>query len=510
MLSPRPLSRSTTYALIASVSGLLFGFDASVISGVAGLVARQMTLTDWQQGVLVSAPTFTALFSALCVGPISDRVGRKRVLGALGLLYAASATGSALAPTYSALVAARAVGGLAFGSLVVAPLYIAEIAPPARRGRLVSLNQLNIVLGFLAAYATNYVLLRLSQSGAAWTADLGMGASVWRWMLGVEVLPALGFWAALQRIPESPRWLLLRGRAEQGRAVLAQLVPPDQVARVVSRLRRVDPAGLPWRLLLTPSLRVPLAAGLIVAVAQQATGVNAVYFYAPAIFEQSGIGTSGAFASAVGLGLANVAFTVAALLLIDRVGRRPLLVVGLVGVVLSMSATSAGFYRAEYTLASDALDRLDVPHERARLEPLVGLTFPDDLAFKAAAASALGQEPFRRHEAALLQAAMQADVWLIGAGLLGFVASFALSLGPVTWVLLSELFPTRVRGLAVSLIASLNSLVSFGVQVVFPWEVATLGAATTFLLYGVVGALALGLVVAFVPETRGRALDPDR
>ena len=505
-------STALYFATVVSLGGFLFGFDASVISGVVGFVVPEFGLNDWQQGFVVSAPTLAAVFAGLITGPLSDLIGRKTVLLIVAFLYTVSAVSSAFAPSYEVLVAARALGGFAFGSLLLAPLYIAEIAPPKLRGLMVSVNQLNIVVGFSAAYFANYFLLQASQSDAAWVQSLGIGAYAWRWMLGIEAIPAVLFFLSLFLIPESPRWLVVKGRVEDARAVLSRVIPADEMKAAfleieasVAEAKRHAKTRL--QELLRPSLRFALGVGLIVAVAQQITGVNAVYFYAPSIFEQSGVGTDAAFAQAIWVGIINVVFTLIAMALIDKMGRKPLLMLGLAGVLVSMSIAAYGFGQATYELTDEAVAGLPEAVDDARLQSLVGIVYTDDVAYKKALKEALGEQAMKTHEAALIQAAVDINPYIILVGILGFVASFAISLGPVMWVLLSEIFPNRIRGLAISAVTFFNSLVSFGVQFVFPWELSQLGSAWTFLIYGLFAAIGLVLVGWLLPETKGRTLE---
>ncbi|MEM8934510.1 MAG: MFS transporter, partial [Acidobacteriota bacterium] len=204
------------FASTVSLGGFIFGFDATVISGVIGFVTREFDLDTLQQGMVVGAPTLASVLAAVSVGPLADLVGRRRMLQWLALLYTVSAVLSALAPSYLALVAARFLGGYAFGTLVLAPLYIAEISPAKMRGFMVSVNQLNIVIGFSAAYFANFYILEASQSGAAWVTRFGLDQETWRFMLGVEIVPALLYLVLLTFfVPESPRWLIVRGRIDE-------------------------------------------------------------------------------------------------------------------------------------------------------------------------------------------------------------------------------------------------------------------------------------------------------
>jgi len=304
----------------------------------------------------VSSLALTATLGMMLSGPLSDRLGRRPVLKIAAALFAVSAVASAVAPGFVSLVIARMIGGLGVGAaLIVAPMYIAEMAPPAARGRLVSFNQLNIVVGISAAVFSNYLILTLAGSPAAWVEALRLEAWSWRWMLGVETLPAILYLIALAFVPESPRWLAMHGRDDEARAVLSRVSSPVQAE---SDLREVKASieaeaklgKASWRALLHPSLRLVLTIGLAVGILQQITGINSVFFYAPMIFEQTGIGTDASFMQAVLVGLVNLVFTVVAMALIDRVGRRPLLGFGLSGITASMLLLAWGFGSATYTL----------------------------------------------------------------------------------------------------------------------------------------------------------------
>jgi sugar porter (SP) family MFS transporter len=502
-------------AIAVALGGFVFGFDASVISGTIGLVSRDFALDDWQVGFLVASPTLGAVMASLVAGTLADIVGRKKVLIAIAFLYVLSAFASAWAPSYAWLVLGRFIGGLAFASLILAPIYIAEIAPADARGRLVSINQLNIVVGFSAAYFCNFAFLQLSRSGLDWVHALGIDVHTWRWMLGAGSVPAVIYFLLLFFVPESPRWLVMQHQDKRGRAVLERLLPRLSGSEIELQLDEIRATaavgedGLRGRFgqLFGPKVRYALIVGLIVGVAQQITGVNAVYFYAPVIFEQSGVGTNAAFAQAIWVGVINVLFTVVAMTFIDRWGRKPLLVVGLAGVFVSMSICAWGFSQARYQLSQEDVQGLATVVESQRLEPLVGRQFNSDVEFKQAMREVLGDAETRKAESALIQAAIQINPVLVLLGILGFVASFAVSLGPVMWVLFSEIFPNRLRGLAISFVGVINSAVSFTVQLVFPRELSILGAATTFLIYGIFALIGLCLVLWLLPETRQKSLE---
>nr|NIP19218.1 sugar porter family MFS transporter [Xanthomonadales bacterium]NIX14004.1 MFS transporter [Xanthomonadales bacterium] len=240
---------------------------------------------------------------------------------------------------------------------------------------------------------------------------------------------------------------------------------------------------------------------------QQITGINSVFFYAPMIFEQSGIGTDASFMQAVLVGLVNLVFTVIAILTIDKLGRRPLLGGGLALIAACMLLLSWGFGTASYTLNDAAAANLPASIDRAALQPVVGQTFDSDVAFREAVVEAIGPEAYLEHGPALVKDAIDINPTLILVGILGFVAGFAVSLGPVMWVLFSELFPNRIRGLAISFVGLINSGVSFTVQLVFPWELERIGNSATFLIYGLFALAGLVFVLKLLPETKGKTLE---
>lgn len=493
-------------ALAVSLGGFLFGFDASVISGVIRFIKPEFGLSDLELGWVVSSPAFSAMFAMLVAGALSDALGRKRVLIGVAFLYAVSAILSALAPTTVVLVLARMLGGVAFGSaLILAPMYIAEISPAEKRGKLVSVQQLNIVLGFSAAYFSNYFILT-----AIGTSEWFTEALAWRWMLGVEAIPALIYCGLAFLIPYSPRWLMMKGRQAEAEQVLVWLHGEEQALvearQIGDGLAERSEQKAEYRALLAGGMRFVLIVGLLVGVLQQITGVNAIYFYATSIFEQSGIGADASFAQAVWVGIINVAFTVLAMLLIDRLGRKPLMIIGLLGVAVSMGITSWGFHQATYEWPTEHAIQLEGVSP-GMVDSIADRTFDSDLEFKDSVRGALGEDLYRTHEAAIIEVSARMNAGLILIGILGFVASFAFSLGPVMWVMLSELFPNRVRGLAISVIGFVNSAVSWFVQLVFPWELSNFGNALTYLLYGLFAVVGLVLLIRMLPETKGKTLE---
>lgn len=439
--------------LIVALGGFLFGFDASVIAGVVTFVEKEFALTKLEVGWAVASLTLTATLSIMFAGPLADRYGRRRMLRAAAVVFTVSALMSASANGFGMLITARLLSGLGVGAaLVVAPMYIAEISPAAVRGRMVSINQLHIVLGISAAFFSNLLILKLGHSDWAIFTRLHFEEWNWRWMLGIGALPSLVFFLLLFTVPESPRWLAMHGRLDVARRVLSRAhgtaLAEAELAEVRISLAHEDgKTEVKLNELWAPGLRFVLLIGLTVGVLQQITGINAVFFYAPVIFQHAGATTDAAFLQAVYVGLVNLVFTLVAILLIDRLGRRPLLLMGVAGIALSMGLLAYGFRGASM------------------------------------------------------------DPTLVLLGVLSFVASFAVSLGPVMWVLLSEIFPNRVRGLAISFVGLLNSVVSFAVQLLFPWELENLGNSTPWLIYGMFAVLGFLFIARLVPETRGRSLE---
>ncbi len=500
-------------SLIVALGGFLMGFDASVISGVVRFIEPEFNLSKLELGWAVSSLTLTATLGMMLSGPISNILGRRYVLRWAAVFYAVSALASAFAPNFTLLVLARMIGGFGVGaSLVIAPMYIAEIAPPKLRGRLVSFNQLNIVLGISVAFFTNYLILRLSQSGQPWVSAVGIDMYQWRWMLGLETLPAILYFGFLFTVPRSPRWLLMKNRDEEALFVLNKVSTEEQAVKSleevkVSLSKTSHKTKVPLSALFKPALRLVLLIGVVVAILQQITGINSVFFYAPMIFEQSGIGADASFSQAILVGLTNLVFTILAMLFIDRFGRKILLIFGLTGIAISMFVLAWGFHQATYELTAEAIEILPEQVDRNKASLMAGITYNSDIAFKQAIGEAFGPEAAKLAEADLMAAATKMNALLILLAIVGFVASFAISLGPVMWVLFSEIFPNYIRGLAISFVGFINSGVSFLVQLVFPWELATLGSSLTFLIYGIFAAVGLVLIAMILPETKNKSLE---
>jgi SP family arabinose:H+ symporter-like MFS transporter len=495
-------------SFIVALGGFLFGFDAGIISGVMSFAGPEFDLNEIQSGWVVSAPSFAAMFAMLFSGRLSDLIGRKKTLIFVAFLYAISAVFSAMATSYEMLYIARIIGGIAFGAaLVLAPIYIAEISTAENRGKLVSLQQLNIVFGFFAAFLSNYFFNIYNTTESTFLTD----ENVWRWMLGVELIPAVIYFVFLFFVPKSPRWLYLKGHFEEAKKVLTQIHGIERGGLEIAAIERnihADKNKAPLKIkdLLKPSLRFILVVGLIVGVLQQITGINAVYFYATSIFKQTGIGTDAAFSSGVLLSTISVIFTFVAIYLIDRMGRRPLLLIGTAGIAVSLLLCAYGFNQATYQLSKENINQFEFSDSQ-KLLPLADTLYDSDVAFKNDVKAALGNKIYSKNDGAILEAATTINANLILIGILGFIACFAFSLGPVMWVLLSELYPIKYRGLAIGVIAFINSLISSLVQLVFPWELSNLGNALSFFLFGAVAFIGFFIMLKILPETKGKSLE---
>jgi len=405
------------------------------------------------------------------------------------------------------LYIARMIGGVAFGAaLILAPTYIAEIADAKNRGTLVSIQQLNIVLGFFAAFISNNYFNGANNTYAALNDE-----TVWRWMLGVEAIPAVLYFLLLFFVPKSPRWLFMQNRTEEARSVLNRLYGPavaqSESATVLKSLsEEKNQDKVTFGELFKPALRFIVLVGLALGILQQVTGINAIYFYATSIFKQTGIGTDAAFTSGILLSGTTVVFTLIAMALIDRMGRRPLLLVGMAGIALSLLLCAYGFHQASYQLSTDKIANLEGINNDA-LSGVANKTFDNDVDFKRAMKAALGTQVYAKQEGALIEAAVDMPATLVLIGILGFIACFAFSLGPVMWVMLSELYPNKYRGLAIGFIGFVNSFSSWIVQQVFPWELSNLGNAMSFLIFGLIALVGFFVFLKILPETKGKSLE---
>jgi sugar porter (SP) family MFS transporter len=432
----RPQTRGYSYriASVTALSGFLFGFDTAIINGAIVFLRRHFQWTEIQTEFAVGSLLGGCALGAAVAGTLSDRFGRKIVLLLAAVIFALSSLATALPNGLGEFVAARVVAGVAIGiASMLAPLYIAEVSPAAIRGRLVSMNQLAIVLGILVSYLVGWGLA-------------GLGEASWRWMFAVAAVPSLLFFGALFSVPESPRWLVKEGRLDEAASVLARLGEPP------SKLREIDSAiaeeSGSLRQLLDKGMRRPLTIGITLAILQQVTGINTVLYYGSIIFtEQAGAqSTSAALWANVLVGAMNLVFTVVALFTIDRLGRKTLLVSAASGMGVSLAAL--GFVFASGVTPARAL-----------------------------------------------------------AAILCYVACFSFGMGPGVWVVISELFPTRIRGRAMSLATVALWLACLLITVTFLSLVKALTAAGAFWVYAFLCACTVWFVWKFTPETKGKNLE---
>jgi len=438
---------------VASLGGLLFGFDTAVISGTFGFVESQFDLSKVEVGWFGSAALVGCILGAAVAGTLGDRFGRKPVLRAAAFLFFVSALLSTVPESFGVLIPARIIGGIGVGmASVLAPMYISEFAPPRLRGRLVALYQLSIVIGILVAYLCNWYLLGFAESNRGAFGGSGilhwvLVAEVWRGMFGAEMLPSALFFVLLFFVPESPRWLVEDGKEEEAFGILARVSGGDVARRELGEIRTaIAREEGTFAELFKPGLRWALIVGVGLSFFGQLTGVNIVVYYGPTILRQAGLELGSALQYQVGLGLINFVFTVIAIWKIDTWGRRPLLIGGMAMVALAMGATA--------------------------LLLLFGVP----------------------------------ALWIVI--LLGvYMACVAVSICAVIWVLTPEIFPTRVRGRGASISTftnwSTNALSAF----LFPWYVAAFGLHTGFFTFAAICVASTLFFWKVVPETKGKTLE---
>ena len=427
-------------AVFAGLGGLLFGYDTGVISGAQLFFANDFSLSTFALEVMVAAGLAGAAAGALLGGRLADLFGRRTLLIITALIFAAGAVLCAVAPSAAILFAGRIIVGLGIGlSSGTVPVYISEVSPPDARGWTVSLFQLSITVGILLAYLVDYAF---SQSQG------------WRWMFGLAVIPAAIFALGMYFLPESPRWLIRRGRQEAARAILSRIRDTPDVDSELQEIERSFVESQEhgnWRDLLSPALRPALIVGIGLAVLQQITGINTVIYYAPKIIQSAGISSaSGAILTTAGIGTVNVLMTIVSMWLIDRVGRRPLLLTGIAGMVATLGVLGWAFHSAS---PSGALS------------------------------------------------------WLAVISIMVYVASFAISLGPIFWLLIAEIYPLKVRSSSEGLAATFNWGSNLVVSLTFLTLLAQIGATRTFWLYGLFAIGAWLFSYYLVPETKGHTLE---
>lgn len=428
---------------VTAIGGFLFGYDTAVINGANSFLKAHMHLTPTQEGLAAASAILGCIPGAMFAGFLSDRFGRKKMLFFCAILFAVSGFLSAIPNTFNQFLAARIISGLGIGaSSMICPVYIAEIAPEKWRGRLGTLFQLGIVTGIFVTLFINSLIQGMGDT--AWNTAVG-----WRWMLGMEVVPALAFIALLFTVPESPRWLAQKGREQEAEDILTKVDGPEHAASEMAAIREAasHEEGR-FSELFTGIYFKPLLLAVLLAMFQQFCGINAIMYYSTKIFATAGGSTNAAFASSVWVGLINVVFTFVAICFVDRAGRRPLLLVGTALQAIALGSVGWMFHTGENGL------------------PLLF-------------------------------------------SVILFIAAFSMAMGPLTWLILSEIFPNKVRGRAMS-VATFTIWVScYIVAQTFPMlnDNPAIGPARTFWIYAGVSLLSFLFVLSFIPETKGRTLE---
>lgn len=426
------------FSFIVALGGLLFGLDTAVISGAEKSIQQLFNLTDWWHGFTVAIALIGTVFGSLIAGRPSEKYGRKKVLIAIAVLYGFSAIGCALAPTWIILLISRFLGGLGIGaSSVIGPMYIAEIAPANLRGRLVALFQFNVVTGILLAFISNYLL-----------AD--SGANSWRWMLGVVAVPSFAFFGLLFIIPDSPRWLVKYNRTDEARKVLRLCGRADIESEIKDIEESLHVHSIsPAEKLFTRKYSRPMLYAVLLAAFNQLSGINAIMYYAPRIFEMTGMAANTSLLQSVMIGVTNLLFTILAMFIIDKFGRKTLLIIGSFGMIFFLGMVARAFFLNSFDGSS--------------------------------------------------------VMWY----LVGFIAFFAFSQGAVIWVFISEIFPNAVRSKGQTLGSFTHWFGAAAISWTFPVAAnnPAIGGGIAFMFFSVMMLLHLIFAWKVIPETKGRSLE---
>ncbi len=443
----------------ATLGGFLFGFDSGVISGAVAALREEFEASAAQSGWNVSSMLLGCAAGALAAGRLADRWGRLTVMKVAAVMFIISAWGSGIATGSMEFVIYRVIGGLAVGAAsVICPAYVCEIAPPGMRGRLASLQQMAIVLGLFAAFLGNYLIAAWAGGAAA---DWWGGHAAWQWMFWSELGPAVVFAVVLFLIPESPRYLVRRGRSPEARKVLAAVLGEGEATQTVAEIEEAlqRDAG-PAASMSTRRDKVPVVVwvGVGLAMLQQLSGINIVFYYGPVMWQAAGFDESGALGRTLFSGFLNIACTLIAIALVDRVGRRAMLLLGAAMMTLALAGVATVFGGAGTSAGGD------------------------------------------------LQLGAAQGWWALGFAN-AYVAAFAITWGPVVWVLLGEMFPARVKGWALSVCGLAMWVANFGITISFESLLGSLGLGWTYAIYTAFAAVSVGFVWRMVPETKGRRLE---
>ncbi|MBB4797829.1 SP family sugar:H+ symporter-like MFS transporter [Brevundimonas bullata] len=445
---------------VATIGGFMFGYDSGVINGTQDGLEAAFNLSALGTGFNVGAILLGCAFGAFAAGRLADAVGRRTVMQIAAVMFIISAVWAGAADSSAHFIIARFIGGLGVGAAsVLSPAYISEVTPASIRGRLSSVQQIMIITGLTGAFVANYALAKTAGGS---TAEFWLGYPAWRWMFWLQVVPAAIYFLALLAIPESPRFLVVKKKDAQAEAVLSKLFGPDAGARKVAEIRASLTADHKPRFadLLDPATRKvrPIVwAGLILAVFQQLVGINIVFYYGAVLWQSVGFSESDALQINILSGVLSIAACLGAVAVIDKIGRKPLLLIGSVGMFVTLGVLAWCFSKA--TMIDGSL----------HLDDQTGLTA------------------------------------LISAN--AYVVFFNLSWGPVMWVMLGEMFPNQMRGSALAVAGFAQWIANFAIAVSFPWMAASLGLVVTYGFYSVSALISFFLVQAWVKETRGRELE---
>ena len=512
-----PTKYAFLFSFIIAFGGFVFGLDLVLISGTIQFIKAEFGLSAIEIGNLVAGPGYGALIGLVFTSLVCDKIGRKKTILIIAGLYSLSAIGSAFATSASFLFWARFLGGLAFASLSVASMYIGEIAPPKYRGKLVGMNQLNIVIGIFIAQLINYYIINTLSDPASTLQSLGLNhTTAWRWMLGFEIIPATLWFLGVFLLPESPRWLALNNKMSDAKQVMAKITEPEELDQQLTKIDNSFTSDehhtlstlAQAKLLFSPVMRAALVIGVVSAIIQALTGMNAVLAYMPMIFSQLGGGEASAFSQTLLVGGIGMIFTILGLLFVDKLGRRPIFAGGLLWGAVSLFIVFIGFFNATYLLTPETIASLKSSVDVTLIHPLLGKEFSSDLAFKHAVIDQIGLVAYTANESNLMAAATNINGMLVFTGIISFQCAFNFSMGPVLWILVSEIFPTKVRAFAIPFCGFIASI--FGgviVPLFFPWQLENLGAAYTFALYMVFSLAGLIFVLKKIPETKNKSIE---
>jgi sugar porter (SP) family MFS transporter len=450
---------ATKIAIIVALGGFALGHWILAISGAIPFLRDDFQLSELMVGWVTSSLVIGCMAGFLTAGFLSDRFGRKKVLLATALLLSVGGICCAIAPSFIFLILGRVIGGIAIGwGLVIAPVYISEIAPTERRGSMGMINQLAIMIGISAAYFVNWLVLDL------------VDVHQWRWMLGLVTVPGVLYFIFLFIIPESPRWLALKGEVDEASVILSNIggeqYATEQIGSIQESTEKTQQStsilqlfkGKLFTILLLQLFKGKLFTILLIGIAigslQQLIGINAIYYYAPDFFEKIGGSRNTAFLQACIIGVINIVFALLAMRLIDRIGRKSLLVIGIVGIIICHLVVGISFMGANYSINDESIAKLKKnvsPELMGKIEPLKGKLYSSKKVYLDALALNLTKDEFRDNKLNILKSTVKLNGTVILVAILGFVGMYSMSLGPVTWVLLSELFPNQFRAKAISI-----------------------------------------------------------